>query len=93
MNAKWKYDTYSLGYHRSGYYGSHLTSLQILQGNDWTGTSEIEELIQDAISNEERIQKEKDDKTPSCYCKPSISVCHKGKVLRVLFLGITSPCS
>ena len=90
MNAKWKYDTY--GYHRRGYYGSQLTSLQILVGNDWTGTSEIEELIQDAISKEERIQKEK-DKTPSCYCEPAISGGHKGKAPLVLFHGITSPCS
>ena len=89
MNAKWTYDTY--GYHRRSS-GSQLTSLQILVGNDWTGTSEIEELIQDAISKEERIQKEK-DKTPSCYCEPSISCGHKGKAPLVLFHGITSPCS
>ena len=79
MNAKWKYDTF--GNHRSGYYGSQLTSLQILVGNDWTGASEIEELIQDAISKEERIQKEKDDNTPSCYCQPSISGGHKGQLI------------
>ena len=69
------------GYHRNGYYGSHLTSLQILEGNDWTGASEIEALIQDAISKEERIQKEKDDNMPSCYCQPSISGGHKGQLI------------
>ena len=79
MNAKWKYDTF--GYHRSGYYGSQLTSLQILVGKDWTGTSEIEELIQAAISKEERIQKEKDGNMPSCYCQPSISGGHKGQLI------------
>ena len=61
-----------------------MTSLQILEGNDWTGASEIEKLIQDAISKEERIQKEKDDNTPSCYCQPSISGGHKGKVEKIL---------
>ena len=58
-----------------------MTSLQILEGNDWTGASEIEKLIQDAISKEERIQKEKNDNTLSCYCEPVISGGHKGQLI------------